>query len=141
MIEISITSKEDVEEIVPRFVYDSEVGLKDRLLDVMPNSATMRYKGSIIAIVGFTPLLPGSMEIWGVISNNIKECPKTFHKACRVVLESFIAQYKLRRVQMTVSGSFVTGCRWAKSLGFTPEGVLKAYGTDGSDYVMFGRVI
>jgi hypothetical protein len=46
----------------------------------------------------------------------------------------------VRRFQMSVRADFGPGIRWAKLLGFEPEGVLSKYGPDGADHILYAKV-
>jgi hypothetical protein len=37
--------------------------------------------------------------------------------------------------------NFEPGHRWARMLGFEQEGLMRAFGHDGSDMVMYSRVM
>ena len=47
--------------------------------------------------------------------------------------------YDLKRLQITVSYHNNTAYKFAKSLYFKKEGVLKKYGPEGADYFMMAR--
>ena len=49
-------------------------------------------------------------------------------------------ELSLHRLQVTVSSRNVRAVKWIKSLYFKEEGILKNYGIDKSDYIMFARL-
>lgn len=46
----------------------------------------------------------------------------------------------VRRFQMTVRADFEQGNRWARMLGCESEGILRSYGKNGEDHVMYARL-
>lgn len=93
-----------------------------------------------IAVVGLQQLCPGVGEVWSVTSEAIHECPIAFHRSVLDVLHHYELKLELHRLQLTVRASFVDGIRWAKSLGFTQEAVMKKYGPNQEDYCLFARI-
>lgn len=62
--------------------------------------------------------------------------------AIRTVDKLIVETFKgldLHRMEMAVKADYKTGHRWAKALGFEPEGLMKMYGPDMTDHVMYGR--
>jgi len=49
-------------------------------------------------------------------------------------------EMKLKRLQLTVNATNLVAVRWANALGFTREGVLRSYGADGADHIVFARI-
>ncbi len=103
------------------------------------NAVTVFKDDSPIAIFGGIDILPGILQVWGLISDDVRKCPLGFHKAALHLLKAkFSGGY--RRVQMTVRSDFLCGWKWAKALGFQSEGIMRKYGPDGTDYILFSRV-
>jgi hypothetical protein len=94
----------------------------------------------ILAIIGYLGINDGAVELWALTSKLCSKYSLAFHRTLKKHLEIFIKANNLRRVQMTVSQDYSEGIKWAKALGFEPEGILRKYGPDGSDYIMMGRV-
>jgi len=55
-------------------------------------------------------------------------------------LDAIIRDNKIRRVQASVSVVDDVAVRFAEWMGFDEEGVMRAYGLDGSDYYRYARV-
>jgi hypothetical protein len=104
------------------------------------NVLTFLHDEKPIAIVGWFLLAPGVAQCWALISEDVKKCPKSFHKNILLLLRWHQDKFEIRRFQMSVSCEFQTGWRWAKALGFTCEGIMKKYAANGSDCWLFGRV-
>lgn len=92
---------------------------------------------------GFAQMWPGVFEVWLLTSTLIE---KSFeHKRCMVLTSiSAIADAAIglqaHRFQMTINPRFSYSERFAKALKFEQEGVLKAYGPDGSDFLLYARI-
>lgn len=56
------------------------------------------------------------------------------------VVSRFLEAIPMRRVETSVLAGFQPGCRWMDMLGFQFEGVMRAYGPDGADYLRYARV-
>ena len=41
---------------------------------------------------------------------------------------------------MTIRQSFSAGVKWARILGFEPEGVMRAYDENGDNYILYVRI-
>ena len=52
----------------------------------------------------------------------------------------YIAGLNVRRIDMTVRGSFVQGHRWAELLGCGREGVQRCFYPDGDDLHIWARI-
>ena len=46
----------------------------------------------------------------------------------------------VKRLQTTVKYDFNTGIRFASWLGLKPEGIMRKYGPDGSDYYRMAKI-
>ena len=55
-------------------------------------------------------------------------------------MELVAKELSLHRLQVTVSSRNVLAVKWIKSLYFKEEGILKNYGVDKTDYIMFARL-
>lgn len=93
-----------------------------------------------LAIFGDNQINPKVVQLWAVISEDIKRYPIAFHKLVLRSLSEYLINSLEHRLQMTVREDFPAAIKWAKALGFHCEGRLKQYGVDGSDYLLFARV-
>lgn len=102
-------------------------------------AVTFIFQDKPIAIAGALEFIPGVLVAWSLLSDKIKECPIGFHRAMLYLID-FYLEAGYRRIQITVRQDYEMGWRWAKTLGFKCEGIMRKYGPDGSDYLMFARV-
>lgn len=90
----------------------------------------------IIAVFGFTRIFEHVYEGWSILSEDIKKIPVTVVRIARIAIRTL----KARRIQMTTRFDLECGKRWARLLGFEQEGILRKYGPDGADHILYARV-
>ena len=88
----------------------------------------------IIGICGITRLTDYLGEGWAYFSEDIAKAPMAVIKAIKNFLNK---QKHIRRIQCTVDVYNYKAIKFAKALGFKPEGILQAYGPEGHDHMMF----
>lgn len=81
----------------------------------------------------------GVGEIWMLTSRELINNPVSAVKAGRYVMER-ADRMNLHRVQATVFINDNRGRRYVEAFGFVFEGLLRKYGPDGSDYLLYARV-
>lgn len=93
-----------------------------------------RLDGVIIGICGITKVTPYLGEGWAYFSPNL---PKAQLSAIKAIKDFIHKQKHIRRIQCTVDVYNHKAIRFAKTLGFKPEGILQSYGPEGHDHMMF----
>jgi hypothetical protein len=112
-------------------------GVPDRLEELGAKSILTADGKKVLAVMGVAPVLPGVCEVFVLASEDQARYPVTFAKAVRKELYTIRAKY--RRIQaIAKDDSF--HARWLGWLGFEREGVLKKFGRNGEDMVMWGLV-
>lgn len=141
MIEMRKTTMLDVATIKIRDIFE-DPNVREDLPSAIERSicVTFHAGGKVLAIVGYSPIHRNAGELWSVTSDDLKGHSIEFHRKCIRALDAFVAANNIKRLQMVVKEGFVQGENWAMSLGFTLEGLMKAYGSDGSNYWLMGRV-
>jgi RimJ/RimL family protein N-acetyltransferase len=79
-------------------------------------------------------------EAWTLLSSLFYLYKKTCFKTIREYLSHIIGQYQLRRVQTLIRPDMLPNQRFVEHLGFEKEGLLRMYGPNGEDFIMYGRV-
>lgn len=92
----------------------------------------------VMCFVGMLEIRPLVVEVWLLPSILVNMYPKEFFKSIKRLIESVQKQFKLRRIQMTISETGLD--KWAQKLGFGLEGVLSAYGPNREDERLYARV-
>lgn len=94
--------------------------------------------GDVVFIGGLFPQWENRAAVWSLVSAYAGPHMKGIHREVMRKLKMFNDQY--RRLELTVDVGFTQGHRWAKMMGFSPEGLLNAYHPDGKDVIMYSRV-
>jgi len=103
-------------------------------------AVTLLHEGKPVAILGGAEIVPGVVHAWGRVSVRVSTCRMSFHRTVSALLVYFMKSMQLRRVQIHVQENYQMGIKWAKSLGFEPEGLMRKYGEDGSGFILMARV-
>lgn len=108
--------------------------------EVTTDAVTFMDGETVLAIFGGFFFVPGIFHIWGLVSPHVHKKPVAFRRSVGDFLSYFERKYKPRRLQIDIRVGHPELDRWAESIGFEREGIMKAYGTDKSDYYLYGRV-
>ena len=107
----------------------------------MPNMAySMIDDGHLVAAAGLYKVWEGVGEAWLLPSSRLLAKPRKAVKAVRSFLDEISEREGFRRVQATTHADFIRGRRFLEWLGFENEGVLRGYGPDGSDHIIYSRI-
>jgi hypothetical protein len=91
-----------------------------------------------VGAFGLVPLWNGVGECWFMSTTALERYPifliKTFRKLTDMVLQN-----GLHRVQIMVHDTPALN-KWATTLGFTKEGVLRKYGIDQKDNAVYSKI-
>lgn len=91
-----------------------------------------------VVCLGWTELHPGVFEAWAFGTDEFPKVSTELTKFVRRQLRpSLLSNLGVHRMQAISRFDHHDAHRWLRVLGFKPESVLKFYGRDGSDYVMF----
>lgn len=95
--------------------------------------------GEVVACGGVVIIWPGVGEAWMRTSPLLERYPVASLRLTKQFLNTAANCLKLRRMQCTVRKGYAPAIKWAERLGFASEGVLRGFGPDGEDYIMFSR--
>jgi hypothetical protein len=138
MIEVRTFEQKHIEQLKPRQVFEGELSV----LGPPPFLAhTFLVDEKPIAVFGGIYFGPQQMRVWAVFSDEITKVPVEFFRKTRRLILAYFKQYNLLRMEFTVKADFVVGKRFAEQLGFVREAVMRKWGHDGSDYILYARVI
>ena len=94
--------------------------------------------GQVLCCGGVFKMWDKVGEVWIFSSEAMNE---NMFGMGRVILNCFKTQFEeFDRVQAAVKKKFDKATRLAEFVGMQPEGILRKFGPDGEDYVMYGRV-
>lgn len=135
---------EHMDDIRPKAIYAGDEGLRSRfaLLENDKNSFVYTVLGPSgpIAVAGIVVLFPGNAEVFSITSDKVKETPVLFHKTILHLLKTHQEALTLHRITMTVLERYEEGHKWAESLGFQREGLMRKYGPDQSNHYLYSRI-
>ncbi|MGA1762773.1 MAG: hypothetical protein ACO397_06220 [Gammaproteobacteria bacterium] len=105
-------------------------------------SYTGLYFGSPVVSFGLLNIFPGVAEAWLIPSKelNLLKVALPFHKATKAFFANAFRLFNLRRIQCTVDISNKDALKWIETMLFTREGIMKKFGPEGTDYVMYSRI-
>jgi len=104
------------------------------------HSYTAFLDGKPVCAFGSHILWNGVSESWMMTGHQIEKRPITITRMCRRYFDYVARELLLHRMQITCNCNDLLAMRFAIALGFQEEGLLKKYGPDGSDYVIFARL-
>lgn len=95
---------------------------------------------NVIGCAGLLPQWPGRAIAWALLTRELSAAHflRAHHKVI-AVLRSAHAN-GIRRIETTVDAGFDAGHRWARALGFSPEGLMRAYSPDGRNHVLYAHI-
>lgn len=95
--------------------------------------------GKPVACFGSMRLWTGVEEMWLLIEERGRKYMKTLTRAAINYRDFRVISGNLHRIQITVRCEDMRAVRWGIAIGFTIDGMMKAYGPDGSDYYLMSR--
>ena len=101
---------------------------------------SLRHENRTLAVFGGIFVGTSSLQVWALISDSITENPLGFHKLVLSEIDRAQKAFNLKRIQIEVRKSFKMGQKWATSLGFECEGLLRQAAPDREDCYLYGRV-
>lgn len=117
-----------------------ECHLGERPAEIPGPAVTFLDQGAPVAILGWVFITDRVVQVWALLSDGITRKRLSFHRAVRNLIEFGFERNNLQRMQFSVKVGYMAGWHWARSLGFTCEGIMRRYGADGADCWLFARV-
>lgn len=100
------------------------------------NAYTALWDGEPLCCAGVTDFGDGRGYAWALFS---EDSGKHFVRLCRSI-RRYLELCTFRRIEATIDCRFAEALRLATMMGFEVEGTMRAYGRDGADHYMVGRV-
>ncbi len=104
---------------------------------ISPMHYTVRHKGNILLLISITPLIEGVAEISFLTDKNFVHADKIVKIQMIRAFRKALDALPFRRVQARVKSGFLIGTNFVEKLGFEQEGVLKQFGPELDDYIMY----
>jgi hypothetical protein len=110
-------------------------------LSALPHQFTALCDDSVLACGGFIWKWKGVVDGWVLLSERVgPDGLLWLHRNVLKMNEGLYKKYGKLRIQTTVREDFRAGHRWAKMLGFEPEGLMRQYDPDGKDHRLYARI-
>ena len=104
------------------------------------NAYTLFVNNKPIVAGGIFILWQGVAEGWVLANQNIYDVKFLAAKEIKKRTDLLCKKNKINRLQTSVKAEFKTGVRFANWLGLEPEGLMRKYGPDGSDYLRMAKI-
>lgn len=101
---------------------------------------TLMSGGVPICSGGIATLWDGVGEAWMLISKHVQRHPVSVYRSVLNGMNDIIEKQGLHRIQAVVKEDDRTSVRWIERLRFVREGILRQFGPDKADYVIYGRI-
>ena len=140
--------KEHAEWIFRNNLRDQDLGVLGGI-DLSVFAAAWENKGSAWSllnekgVIGCGGMVLGEWRkgtAWLLLSELFYGNVRIVYKTIKVKLQEVVEEKKLRRVDMYVDCSLPKAVRFGEALGFELEGRLRAFGPNGEDFFILGRV-
>lgn len=109
-------------------------------LDAASHS-TIMFGRELLGVMYIHELYPGVAHVGMVLTTNIQNHPVSIVKFFRKLMEVKMPQHKCHRLQMEVMKGYTTGQRWATALGFIQEGIMRKFGPNQEDFILYARTL
>lgn len=148
-IKVSGFSNKDLDEVELR-PFDSEwieklgaQGVNDySLLGDMGPAYTGRFEGKVIFCAGIRLMWKGVGEVWSLGDRYLaKKFAIEMFEWQSELIKAEIDLKHFHRLQAHVLKKWKGACKYMERLNFEPEALLRKYGPDGSDYILYARII
>lgn len=109
--------------------------------DAAIGSWTAEHDGEPVAIGFLWRRWNGRAESAMLISSGVVgPMMLPIHRHVSDILREAFESGGIHRIEAVVRAGFGPGMRWAGMLGFELEGVMRKYGPDGSDYLLYAKI-
>lgn len=143
MINLVEFNESHIDEINPKFpIKNMKTDLNQAIKDFRFDIATLWHskENRAIAIAGICHHREGLGELFLIPDKNVSAFKLSFFKTVKALVEYYLYELNMRRLQLTIAEEWKAGKKWARLLGFKEEGYLVGYGPTGGNEYMFGRV-
>lgn len=146
MISVRKATDADIRAAASRIKDNSldDGNLISRAISQINNGLVLSLVGSdgiVGCVVGGYILWNGVAHCWAITTDSVDKNPLGYTRAVNRIIVNGMRTYGLHRVEIMVNYNYQAGHRWAEALKFEPEGLLKKFGPDKSDFVVYGRTL
>lgn len=103
---------------------------------------SLKRDNKMVSIVGVNTRCAGVGELWTIRGKLVENFKFEFFKAIKHLVDDYATNYlQFHRLEMCVYKDDNKLNKWARTLGFEFEGVMKKYGYDKKDYNLYAKVV
>lgn len=103
-------------------------------------SWTGMYRGSPRCCFGIRPVYKTVGEAWLIVDKDIADHTISVVRFARKIFATFLDDGGFHRIQAGVMADNDTALRFAKTLGFEVEGIMRNYGSPGASCFLMSRI-
>lgn len=144
MIKVIDFKPEHIDKIDYKDFYGNREVLKKNTLASYDPKITMTVidekSSEIICIIGMVRMWNGVGECWSIMGKSVSKYKFSIVKTLRRIIDFYMDNYSLARLQVSCPSSVKECPRWFQSLKFTYEGRMRKYGMGINDYDLYARV-
>lgn len=108
---------------------------------LMDHSRAMVVGGETLAVAGVSERTdPHYLAAWLFVTEEAVARPLSLMRFAKACIADLDGEFKPRRLEMTVRVDRPQDYEFAEVLGLEYEGLLRAYGADGTDHYLLARV-
>lgn len=96
--------------------------------------------GEIIAAGGVVPLHPGVAHGWFALGSALPEFRVWAVRTVKSRMIEACKAFAIHRLQTPILATEPKHAAFCEALGFTREGLMRSFGSDGADYFLYARV-
>jgi RimJ/RimL family protein N-acetyltransferase len=148
MSDVRVTQVSDrfIDEFVYEGVESDLMGVSDarRMLHIFNSQGESRailVNGKPVAFVGVFAVNECVGQIWGFFNTSIQKNLKSIMTALKGLLLMTVAENRFHRLQAVCKDGSDKAHNLITHFGFEKEGVLRAFGTNRENFVMYSRII
>jgi hypothetical protein len=135
----------DLDQITPHSCYNHDESVKERMLNLSSVVGVHLWtilcpEGKPLAVMGGYRAFSRVGEIFAYVDERVVTCPLHYGRATRFLINHEFDRLGFIRLQVTVKADQPWAMRWARFLGFKPEGILQKYGEECEDHILFAKV-
>lgn len=134
MISYRRTTHEEFEFVAKNAleVYDSEP------LVLTSNMVTLKSDDVILGIFCLDVVWGSVLIVSAILTKEIYQHPLTLVRFLNKEAQAYFKR-GFHRIQIDVRVGYEAGHKFAKAIGFIPEGVMKKYGPNEEDHILYAR--
>jgi hypothetical protein len=97
-------------------------------------------QGKPIAVMGGIYLYSKVLEVWAIVDRSVEKNARHYSRATKFLIDFDFDRLNIDRMQVTMLANQKWAYSWARFLGFKQEAVMRKFGEEGTDHILFSKV-